>query len=186
MNIHYYIKYITSHDLLHSTGKATQYFIVTYKEKELYLSIIYITVHLKLTQHSKWTILQFKRKRKMRQSFWKISRHFLAKLIIYLPLEPATRSWVVPDKWKRASTQKPVHTHSGSACDRQRAEASEYPSPAGWTLRLCSHSLIPAKVLVTQSCLTPCDNTDCSPPGQEYWLLLLLSRFSHVWLCATP
>ena len=50
------------------------------------------------------------------------------------------------------------------------AEASEYPSPRGWILRPgCSHSLIPAKELVTQSCLTLYDNMDCRSPGQEYW-----------------
>ena len=47
------------------------------------------------------------------------------------------------------------------------------------------------EVLVTQPCLTLCDQMDCSPPGsssmgfsrQGYWLLLLLlSRFSRVWL----
>ena len=47
---------------------------------------------------------------------------------------------------------------------------------------------------VARSCLTLCDRMDYSLPGfsvhgifqSEYWLLLLLSHFSRVRLCATP
>ena len=45
---------------------------------------------------------------------------------------------------------------------------------------------------VTQSCPTLCNTMDCSMPGQDplaftvSQLLLLLSRFSRVQLCATP
>ena len=39
---------------------------------------------------------------------------------------------------------------------------------------------------VTQSCLTPSDPMDCSLPGSSVLMLVLLSHFSRVRLCATP
>ena len=59
-----YIKQITNKDLLYSTGKSTQYFVITYKGKEseeeyiyyIYIKLNHCAVHLKLT-HCKSTIL---------------------------------------------------------------------------------------------------------------------------------
>ena len=62
-----YIKQITSKDLLYSTGNSTQYSLITYKGKEsekeqiyVYVKLNHFAVHLKLTQHCKSTILQYK------------------------------------------------------------------------------------------------------------------------------
>ena len=63
---------------LYSTRNYTQYFVITYKEKEsekeyiyvyiyilyMYIKLNHFTIHLKLTQHCKSTILQFKKLKK--------------------------------------------------------------------------------------------------------------------------
>ena len=60
----YCIKQITNKDLLYSTGKYTQYFVIPSKgkdsEKRIFI-YIHCAVHLKLTQHCKSTLLQFKK-----------------------------------------------------------------------------------------------------------------------------
>ena len=61
-----------------------------------------------------------------------------------------------------------------------------------YSLYIYIHIYAAAKLL--QSYLTLCDPIDGSPPGSpegngnplQQLLLLLLSRFSHVQLCATP
>ena len=54
-----YIKKITNKDLLYSPGNYTQYRVITYNEKESELN--HFSVYLKLTQHCKWTIFQYKK-----------------------------------------------------------------------------------------------------------------------------
>ena len=52
---------ISNKDLLYSTGNSSQYFLLTYMEKEPEKNFMYIhcAVHLKLTQHYKSTMIQF-------------------------------------------------------------------------------------------------------------------------------
>ena len=59
------IEQITNKDLLDSTGNYAQYSVITQIRKEsekewicIYVWLTYVAVHLKLTQHGKWTILQ--------------------------------------------------------------------------------------------------------------------------------
>ena len=67
-----YIKQINK-VLPYNTGKYIQYLIITYNGKEyekeyiyiyIYISLNYCVEHLKLTQHCKSTILQFKKRQK--------------------------------------------------------------------------------------------------------------------------
>ena len=57
-----HVNQITNKGPLYSTGTSTQYFVITYKEKNLKRIYIlnHVAVHLKLTQHCKSTILQLK------------------------------------------------------------------------------------------------------------------------------
>ena len=52
-------------DLLYSTGSYTQYFVITYKksdsEKEYRYNVNHVAVHMKLEQHFKSTIFQFRK-----------------------------------------------------------------------------------------------------------------------------
>ena len=64
-HIHTTIYKIDNKDLLYSTGNTTHYSVMAYMGKEskkewiyVYVQLIHFTVHLKLTQHCKSTILQ--------------------------------------------------------------------------------------------------------------------------------
>ena len=68
-----YIKQIISKDLLYSTGNSIQYSVVIYMGKDSEKEWIYVymynnhfAVHLKLLQHCKSTILQYKIKIKLK------------------------------------------------------------------------------------------------------------------------
>ena len=60
-----YIKWMSNKDLLNSTGKSTQYYVVTYMGKEsekewmyVYVQLIHFAVHLKLIPHCKSNTIQ--------------------------------------------------------------------------------------------------------------------------------
>ena len=60
-----YIISITNKVLLYSTGNYTQYIVITYNGKESeYIYMNQFAVYMKITQHSKSTVLHIFKKRK--------------------------------------------------------------------------------------------------------------------------
>ena len=64
-----YIKLINKKKLLYSTGKYIHYLVITYNGKDSEKELNHLTVHLKLTQYCKSTIVQFKKRNEYNSSF---------------------------------------------------------------------------------------------------------------------
>ena len=87
-----YIKQITNKDLLYSTGNYTQCFVYS-----IYIKLNHFAVNLKVTQHCKPTILQFKKRKKIRNRQESSLSH--NRVVVILPHSERWCSFGLTENW---------------------------------------------------------------------------------------